>query len=84
MDALTPVGGLNATASALRTAQRRFETATEDVTAAATPPAEAAVPSTSLVDATAGLAEERFVNQVLMGVFKAQDRQQQDLLRIRS
>ena len=83
MDALTPVGGLNATASALRMAQRRFETAAEQVTAAATP-AETAPASTDLVDATAGLAEERFVNQVLMGVFKAQERQQQELLKIRS
>jgi hypothetical protein len=76
MDALTSVGGLHATASALRTAQRRFETA-------AATPAEPAPASTDLVDATAGLAEERFVNQVLMGVFKAQDRQQQELLKIR-
>jgi len=70
---------MNATAAALRTAQRRFDTAAEQVTAAATP---GDPPATSLVDATAGLAEERFVNQVLMGVFKAQDRQQQDLLKI--
>ncbi len=75
------------TANALSRAQTRFDAAAAaEVQAAenlaAEPTPDAGGPD--LVTATADLAQERLLNQVLIGVFRAQDQQQQDLLKIRS
>ena len=93
MDAITPSaligGGLPAAANALNRAQARFDVAAAAQVQAAedliTDPSTDAIEGASSPDltaTTATMAQERLLNQILMGVFKAQDQQQQDLLRL--
>jgi hypothetical protein len=83
MDALAAVrsGGLSTTGARLSQAQARFDTAVSATVAAITPSAEATT-DPGLHQAIGDLAQERLLNQVLIGAFKAQDRQQEALLAI--
>lgn len=71
-------GGLPATASRLRESQASFDAAAEAVTLAAQ--VESPADAQGLAEASAALLQERLVNQVLAGVFKAQDQQAKTLL----
>ena len=78
---IRPTGGIQATATEIQKAQRRFDAAAQDVVSAAQElssgePTSGGDLTSSLVDMHA----ESSVNQVLYGVFKRQAEQQQTLM----
>lgn len=78
---LGSAGGLQATASAIRSAQSRFDAAADNVVSASQDLAsDAPSDGPDLTASVVDMQAESTVNQVLYGVFKRQSDQQQSLM----
>lgn len=85
MDALRPSAGLTPTVNALQRSQGRLDAAVlaqVEAVQGADPATGDAAPAGDLVLNTANLVQERLMNQILAGVFRAQVDQQQEALRL--